>query len=422
MMRSKKVKAVISGMGVITPAGVGVNAFNSTLMNGVTHYTNTNFKDGDIVTKFPLAKPELFLFKEELEKIKVDEYLIKQAKRHKNLSKSSSWGILTALEAWKDSGINDFKVDKKKMAVVIGGSNFQQEYLQLLKQDYHNRLKFLNPNYALNFLDTDLLGVLTEIFQVKGEGYSVGAASASGNMAIIHAVRLVCHMGYDVVMVVAPLMELSMYEFFGFTNLGAMAKLSEGSDVNKICNPFDKKHSGFVYGESAGCLIIESDQFLSDREGKGYCTIEGYGISLDGNRNPNPSVEGEITSMETALRQSQITPSKIDYISTHGTSSPIGDQVEVNAIIGTGTNSARINSTKSIIGHGLSAAGLVECIAGVLQMKNDYLHCNINLTDPISNELNWVGNSKISETINIMMNNSFGFGGINTSVVLKKIN
>lgn len=411
--------SLITGMGVISPAGIGTTQFGSALKKGMPRFSYQELEHKGRTFTYPIAKPSDVNPKAAMAEVLLYQEVIEKASRIRNLSESALWGLYCALEAWADSGLNDFDVNPERMAIVSGGSNTQEASLEALRERYREKLPFLNPVYAMQFFDTDLVGIVTEILGIKGEGYSIGSASASGNMTLIQAHRLINSEDYDVVIALAPLMELSIYQYQAFTALGAMALASAEKNPDALCRPFDIGHCGFVYGENAGCIILESSSHAQKRQKEPYAAITGYGIALDGNRNPNPAALGEKKAMQMAMARAGINPVAIEYVNTHGTASPTGDKTEVNALLGAGLKGIKANSSKSLIGHGLSASGLVEAIACCVQMKEGFLHPNHNLHDPITDQMNWIGSTAEKTNISYALSNSFGFGGINTSIVFK---
>lgn len=417
-MNSIENKVMVTGMGAITPIGIGIPSFSRALKRGGTNFTTLSFKQGETIFKYPIGQVDNFNFKDELKKLDLSSDLNIKAERLRNIFDSNAYGVYCALEAWKDAKFVD--VDVTKVAIISSGSNTQQSSLQQIQYKYTDKLQFLNPNYGFNFFDTDIVGTLSEIIGVKGEGYSVGAASASGNMGIIQGARLIQNNMYDVVIVVAPLMDISKYEYQGFTAIGGMASINEYSEPSDIYRPFDTKHNGFVYGQSAGCLVLESKRHSEKRGKVAYGSIEGYGICMDANRNPNPSIEGEKRAMKLAIDNAGIRIDEIDYVNTHGSGSVVGDKTEVKALLSLGLEGIKANSTKSLIGHGLSAAGTLEAIASFIQMKEKFLHKSVNLTEPINHQIDWTKNTIQDVDINYTLSNSFGFGGVNTSIIFKK--
>lgn len=419
-MNEKRTNVAVTGLGVITPIGIGQTQFASGLKKGTTNFSIMELEQSGTRFNYPIARTDNFNLSELVANLNINEDIIEKVKRLRNISTGASFGIYSALEAWTDAGLSNADIDLSRVAIVSGGTNTQQATLKAMHDRYSEKVQFMNPLYGLNFFDTDLIGILSELLGIKGEGHVIGAASASGNMAIIQGSRLLKSKEYDLVMVVAPLMELSVFEFQGFTAMGAMASLKEGLNPSEICRPFDQAHCGFVSGQSSGCLILESEENASKRSKEIYGLVCGYGLSMDANRNPNPSKEGEKKAMLAAMANAKVSCSEIHYINTHGTASGIGDETEVEAIVEAGLEGIKANSTKSIIGHGLSAAGVVEAIACLLQLKNGFLHKSNNLIDPISNKIDWVKDAEYPKVLNCVLSNNFGFGGINTSIIFKK--
>ncbi len=410
----------VTGLGAITPIGIGIAKFTEALKNGDTHFSKILFEKEGVDYTFPIGNTVGFDFREAVSRLPLEQEVMDRVLRMRNLSKSASYGMYCALEAWCDAQLQDAVSDRSRVAIVSSGSNIQQADLYENYEKYAHKLRFLRPNYALNFFDTDIVGALSEVLGIRGEGHAIAAASASGNMGIIQGCRLINSGEYDTVIVVAPLMDLSLFEYQGFTAMGAMAGADETTDVSKLYRPFDRAHAGFVYGQSAACLVLESASHPVQRKQQGYGSILGYGISMDANRNPNPSMQGELEAMKKALDHSQLRADQVDYINTHGTGSVIGDKTEVEAIIAMDMPRVKVNSTKSLIGHGLSAAGAIEAVASLLQMKEGFLHRSNNLDNPIHEQVQWLRETEYTGDVDHTLSNSFGFGGINTSLVIKK--
>lgn len=410
----------ITGIGVITPIGTGIDQFAVALRNGKTNFSILELTHADQLFSFPGAFVNNFYLNEQLRNLELPVEIINKVKKLRNISQSTAYSVYCTMEAWLDSDLGKSNIDHERIAIVSGGSNIQQGMLTSIQQKHSGNLQFLNPSYGLNFFDTDVIGVLSELLDIKGEGHSIGAASASGNMSIIQGHRLLQLGLYDAVIVIAPLMDISIFEYQAFTSMGAMAVLQPGLSPSTLCRPFDMAHSGFLYGQSAGCVILESSEHAIKRGKRGYGSVAGYGVSMDANRNPNPSAGGEKDAMVRAMYDAGIDPRQIDYVNTHGTASVSGDDIEVEALLLAGLKHVKANSTKSLTGHSLSAAGLVEVIATVIQIKEGFLHPVINLVNPITNDISWITGTSEEAAVNYGMSNSFGFGGINTSVIIKE--
>ena len=332
-------------------------------------------------------------------------------------SYSAQVAVATLHEAWHEARLHE--LDPCRIGLVVGGSNFQQRELALTHLAYAQRLQFLRPSYGMSFMDSDLCGLCSDLFNIRAFAYTVGGASASGQLAAIQAVHAVQSGQADVCIALGALMDLSYWECQGFRAMGAMGSVRFSNEPSRACRPFDQDRDGFIYGECCGALVIENP-VATGRRPAAYGRISGWATQMDANRNPNPSVDGEVSVIRGALARAGMSPGDIDYINPHGSGSLVGDETELEAILACGLTHAYINATKSIVGHGLSAAGVVELIATLLQLDARRLHPTANLENPISTAHRWVGREGVSHVIQNALNLSFGFGGINTAVCLQR--
>lgn len=340
----------------------------------------------------------------------------------KSLLRTASFSAQVALatlhEAWHDAKLD--AVDPERIGLVVGGSNFQQRELLLVHDAYRNRESFLRPTYGVSFMDSDLCGLCTEVFGIRGFAFTVGGASASGQIAVLQAIQAVQSGQVDACIAIGALMDISYWECQGLRSLGAMGSNRYANHPELACRPFDRDRDGFIYGESCGVVVIETVESARRLGRAPYGRVSGWAMGLDANRNPNPSIEGEVAAIRTALERAGLSPKDIDYINPHGTGSTIGDITELESIHRCGLGHAYLNATKSIVGHGLSAAGAVEMIAVLLQMQESRLHPTRNLENPIEPSFKWVGRQAVPHTIDNALNLSMGFGGINTAVCLQR--
>ena len=411
-------KACVTGMGVVTPIGIGIPAFTEALKKGKSNFAIKKYAIEDRTFNYIYGKVENFDLKKNIADSEFEEHWKLKINRLRDISLSSAYGTFCALEAWHHAKLPS-TIDKSKIAIVVAGSNTQQQHCQELRDTYKNKMQFMKPSYGFNFLDSDMIGVASELFEITGEGFTVGAASASGNMGIIQACRLIETKEYDVVMVIAPMMDLSVFEYQGFSALGAMQPVLSETEEIPLYKPFDIDHSGFIYGQNSGAIILESKEHAQQRKAKVVGTISGYGVTLDANRNPNPSVDGEQKAIAKAMQKAGILPEQIDYINAHGTGAKLGDHTELEALINLELKNKPINSTKSLIGHGITAAGMVEAIASLIQMNENFVHESLNLKTPIDYPMDWIQSYRDVHSIQYTLSNSFGFGGINTAIILE---
>jgi malonyl-ACP decarboxylase len=332
---------------------------------------------------------------------------------------SGQVALATLHEAWNDARLSE--VDPVRVGLIIGGSNFQQRELAQIHEAYRERPRFLRPTYGLSFLDSDVCGMCAEVFGIQGLAYTLGGASASGQLAILHGIQAVESGQVDVCIALGALMDLSSWECQGLRSLGAMGSDAFAQEPALACRPFDRRRDGFIFGECCGAVVIEKASTVRRTAVEPYARIRGWAVRMDANRKPNPSVEGEVSVILQALHRADLRAGDIDYINPHGTGSPLGDETELQAFMQCGLEQAYINTTKSLVGHGLSAAGAVEVVATLLQMRARQLHPSRNLEDPIDARYNWVRHSPVSHTIVRALKMSMGFGGINSAVCLERI-
>jgi malonyl-ACP decarboxylase len=394
---------VVTGMGVISAIAQGKAAFTSALLRGTSAFD---------VMRRPGRQHQSAYLGAEIREIVFAPGIAKQTLRAASLSAQTALVVLQ--EAWDEARLSE--VDPHRIGLVIGGSNLQQRELTQVHDAYRDRMEFLRPTYGLSFMDSDLCGFCTAQFGVRGLAYTVGGASASGQVAIIQATQAVLAGQVDVCIALGALMDLSYWECQGLRALGAMGSNRYADDPALACRPFDRDHDGFIFGESSGALVIESLESSQRRGLNPYAALCGWGVAMDGNRNPDPSLEGETRAIDGALHAAGWPADTIDYINPHGTGSVVGDETELKAVHACGLAGARLNATKSLIGHGLTAAGAVEVIATLLQMQAGQLHPTRNLENPIDATLKWATHEPLDHQIEKALTLSMGFGGINTAL------
>ena len=399
----------ITGMGIVTSIGQEVATFKEALLSGETQFAYLKQPGRESIKPFIGA---------EIPDIDAKTLFPEYSGLLRTATKSAQVAIVAVAEAWQDAKLTLSKVNPERIGLVVGGSNLQQRYQQQIWQRYHSRQEFIRPTYGLTFWDTDILGLISQCFQIQGEGYSVGGASASGAVAIIHAARQILMGSSDICIALGALSDLSGAEFQALMNLGAMGSERFADRPDLACRPFDQYHDGFIYGEGCGVVILERTDRAQQRGARSHGQLKGWGLALDGNRSPEPSQKGEERAINTALAMADLQPESIDYVNTHGTGSPLGDKTEVAALKSVGLHHSLINSTKSLTGHCLTGAGVVEAIATILQMKFGFCHPTKNLVNPIDTSLNWVKETSVQAGIKYAITNSFGFGGINTALLI----
>lgn len=414
MSHSEAGPLVISGIGVTSAIGQGKRPFIDALLAG-THRFGVMQRPGRQVPNGPGGVGSAFIGAE------IGALLLPMAipaAKLRNASWSAQVALATLHEAWHDARLQE--VDAQRIGLIIGGSNLQQRELVQTQSQYQDRVNFLRPTYAISFLDSDLCGLCTEVFGIRGLAFTIGGASASGQLAVIQAIEAVRSGQVDICIALGALLDLSYFECQALRSLGAMGSDRFAQQPALACRPFDQEHDGFIFGEACGAVVIERAGTASRNIRSRYAALSGWSVVWDANRNPNPSLDGEITVIQRALAKAGMSADAIDYVNPHGTASQLGDATELDALRRCGLEHAYLNTTKSLVGHGLSAAGIVELIAVVLQMQAGQLHPSRNLEQPIDGTFNWVRAQPVDHLIQRALNMSMGFGGINTAVCLQR--
>jgi malonyl-ACP decarboxylase len=411
---------LISGVGVSSAVGIGKDAFYDALMSCDARFgvmcrpgrqcpqaaADGDERNAGATTRFLGAEFESLTWPEPFSTLP------------RSLSFTARVAIVTLQEAWDDAGLDELEPDR--IGLVVGGSNLQQRDLVLAQDAYRGRLAYLRPTYGMSFLDTDVCGACSEVFGIRGPAYTVGGASASGQLAVVQAALAVASGRVDACIAVGALADLSYWECQGLRSLGAMGSDRFADEPASACRPFDSDRDGFIFGESCAALVIEDASSVARRGAGVYGRLSGWAVEMDANRNPNPSFEGEVSVIKRALAMAGRRSVDVDYVNPHGSGSVIGDETELRAIVHCGLGGAPLNATKSVVGHGLTSAGAVELAATLLQMRRRRLHPCRNLDAPIARSLNWV-RQPTEANPRVALKLSFGFGGINTATCVESL-
>jgi 3-oxoacyl-[acyl-carrier-protein] synthase II len=410
-------RVVVTGLGAITPLGKTVSEYWQGLQDGVSgcdyikQFDTTNFK-----TKFAC----------EVKDFDPTTYL--DRKEARKMDRFTQFAIIASDEAVKDAGISRENVDVDRVGVIfasgIGGLiTFQEEVTNFALGDGTPRY---NPFFIPKMILDIAAGQISMRHGFRGPNFAVVSACASSTNAIIDAFDNIRLGKADIVITGGSEAVISQAGLGGFN---AMKALSERNDSPQTASrPFDKERDGFVMGEGAGVLVIESLEHALARGAKIYCEIAGGGATADAYHitAPHPEGLGANNVMKAALADAGMQPSQIDYINVHGTSTPLGDIAETKAILnvfGDNAYNLNISSTKSMTGHCLGAAGALEALACIMAVTKDIIPPTINhfVDDPeLDPKLNFTFNKAQNRTVNAALSNTFGFGGHNASVIVKK--
>lgn len=412
-------RVVITGIGALTPVGNSLQDYWNGLMNGVS--------GADFITQFDASK---FKTRFACELKNFDPLSFLDRKEARKIDRFSQTALGASDQAVKDAGINGDNINKDRVGVVfasgIGGlTTFQEEVVNYAKGDGTPRF---NPFFIPKMILDIAAGHISMRHGFRGPNFAVVSACASSTNAIMEAYNLLRLGKADAIL--AGGAESVICEA-GVAGFNAMKALSERNDDPKSASrPYDKERDGFVMGEGAGVLVLEELGHAIRRGAKIYCEVVGTGATADAHHitAPHPDGLGAKNVMQAALEDAGMQPDDIDYINTHGTSTPLGDIAEVKAIVavfGDHAYKLNISSTKSMTGHCLGAAGVIEAIACVMSVVEDRVPPTINhfTDDPeLDPRLNFTFGQPQQRTVRAALSNTFGFGGHNACVIVKKYN
>jgi malonyl-ACP decarboxylase len=419
-MADRSSPVAITGMGLVCSIARTIPEFTKAILEGRHGITNLPVDKDQSVRVGALLKD--FDWKGWIDSLKCNEpYLSARLRKVlNNTTESTRLSAYAAAQAVRDAGFGEHRELGDDVGLIVAGSNLGQDYMAQ-NWDRFRQTGRPNPRYALSFIDTNQVGCLSEIFSIRGPGCTIGAAAASGNAGLFQAFHWIRSGVVRRCLVVGACMEFTELELEAFAILGAASSGRWQDDPAGACRPFDEGHEGFVWGQGAGCVVLESLDSIGGRKVLGE--LVGASLVLDGNHLSNPSQQGEIRAMQLALESGDLSPKCIGYINAHGTSSPLGDRTEcaaIKSLFRDHLTDIWINSTKSLTGHCFSASGVIELIACVVQLNNGFAHPNRNLDRPIDRELKLVSLQAEPLSAEYALSNGFGFGGINSSVVMRK--
>ena len=411
-------RVVVTGMGALTPIGNNLNDYWNGLVNGhsgaapITYFDATLFK-----TQFAC----------ELKNFNVEEFI--DRKEARKMDRFTQYAMVASDEAIADSGLDFTKMDTGRVGVIwgagIGGlETFQNEVLDFGKGDGTPRF---NPFFIPKMIADIAPGQISIKYGLRGPNFATVSACASSANAIIDALNYI-RLGYcDAFITGGSEAAVTMAGIGGFNALHALS--TRNDDPKTASRPFDKDRDGFVLGEGAGALVLEEYEHAKGRGAKIYAEIIGGGLSADAHHitAPHPEGLGAKSVMENCLRDAGVKPEEVDAVNMHGTSTSLGDVAELKAIkyvFGESAYKLNINSTKSMTGHLLGAAGAIEAIASILAIKNGIVPPTINHftdDDEIDPKFNLTFNKAQKRDVKMAMSNTFGFGGHNACILFKKL-
>jgi 3-oxoacyl-[acyl-carrier-protein] synthase II len=412
-------RVVVTGIGALTPIGNNAKEFWDGLLKGtsgaapITHFDTSKFK-----TQFAC----------EIKNLQVEDFI--DRKEMRRMDRCTHLGLIAADEAIQDSGIVDTDTSKDRIGVIwgsgIGGiDTFFEEATNYVQGEGTPRF---NPFFIPKMIADICGGHVSMKYGFRGPNYTTVSACASSTNAIIDALMLLRLGKADVLVCGGSEAAIGPGGIGGFNAMHALS--TRNDDPTTASRPFDKDRDGFVMGEGAACMVLESYDHAVARGAKIYAELAGGGLSADAHHltAPHPEGLGALNVMRNCLEDAGMKPEDVDYVNVHGTSTPLGDIAETKAIQGVfGEHAYKLNisSTKSMTGHLLGAAGAAEALVACLSVVHDIVPPTINhfTDDPeLDGKLNFTFNTPQKRVVRAALSNTFGFGGHNASVVFKKVN
>jgi len=409
-------RVVVTGLGALTPIGNNVPDLWDALVKGVS--------GADLITHFDASNSKVHIASE-VKGFNPDNFFDRKEARKMDLF--TQYGMVVADEAIQDAGLDKANVNPDRVGVIFGtgmggAESFQNEILSFASNP--NNLRF-SPFFITKTIGDICAGQISIKYGFRGPNYSTSAACASASMAISDAFMFIRLGKADVIITGGSEAPIIPSGIGGFSSMQALS--TRNDDPKTASRPFDKDRDGFVLGEGAGSLILEELEHAKARGAKIYAEITGCGLTADAYHiaASHPEGLGAMNAMRLAIEDSGMKITDVDHINTHGTSTPIGDISEPKAVVslfGEHAKNITLNSTKSMTGHLLGAAGAVEAIATILAMKNDIIPPTINhfTDDPNIAPLDFSFNKATHRRVNFALSNTFGFGGHNACLAFRK--
>lgn len=416
---------VVTGMGIVTPNGETVSEFRESLEKGQSGITRWK-RDSDRMASKIGGDMSEFSIADHLARVgrnypahlrEAAQVVLRAAPLAVNLDAAA------ALQAFVDAGLPDPSLPPECIGHILGGTNFNASYILQNGNTFNDEPDYIEPLYGVMVLDTDVLARVCDLLTLKGPSWTVGNACGSSNIALITGMDLIRSGRAEAVVVTGTSGGLDPVLLHSWATLGALSSQSFNNDPMHASRPFDRRREGFVPSEGAAAVVLETLSSARARGAHIHAAILGGGSSSDATRQIRPSQEGQVRAMRAALDDARVNAEQLDYVNAHATSTPLGDKIEIAAIksvLGEHVYKIPVNATKSMTGHLLNAAALVEFVAVVLQMENNFVHPTINLDEPDEGmDLDFVPNQARAAKPRLAMSNSFGFGGLNSSLVIQ---
>ena len=408
-----KRRVVITGLGIVSPVGIGVTKAWQSIVNG---------KSG--ISRITHFDPSLFACQiaGEVKDFDVTQYL--PAKDARRMDRFIHFGLVAGMEAFKDSGIEVTEQNAVRIGVNIGSGIGGLPMIE----DTHNDFlgggpRKISPFFIPGSIINMISGNLSIMFGLKGPNLAMVSACTTGTHCIGESARLIEYGDADVMVAGGSEATICSLAIGGFSSAKALS--TRNDDPATACRPFDKDRDGFIMGEGAGVLVLEEYEHAKARGAKIYAELAGYGMSGDAYHITAPSTDGPKRCMLNALSNAGLNPDQVDYVNAHGTSTPLGDKNETEAFklaMGDHAKKMTISSTKSMTGHLLGGAGGIESLFCALAVHHQIAPPTINIFDQDPEcDLDYCANTARNMKIDVAVNNNFGFGGTNGTLVFRKV-
>lgn len=409
-----KRRVVVTGIGIICPVGNDLNTAWNNIKNGVSGV--------DTITKFDISNFSTKIAGEVKNFTTAGFIEDKDARRMDTFVR---FGMVAGIQAIKDAGLEEFLgLNKDRVGLIIGSGIGGLPKIEETRDAFINGgVRKISPFFITGTISNMVAGNLSIIYGYRGVNYGIVSACATSNHCIGDAMRYIEYGDCDVIIAGGAESTVSELGIGGFIACRALS--TRNDDPKTASRPWDKDRDGFVLGEGSGVLVLEEYEHAKNRGAKIYAELIGYAATADAYHITTPTVDGPSRCMKLAIENAKLTPNQVDYINAHGTSTPIGDLNETNAIKAAFDEHAyklSITSTKSMTGHLLGAASSIEAIFTIMALKDGIIPPTINIfnQDPEC-DLDYTPNHAKERKIEVAMSNSFGFGGTNSTIIFKKI-
>jgi len=409
-----KHRVVVTGIAPISPVGIGKDRFWDSLLHGKSGISSiTRFDASDLPTRIA----------GEVQEFNPNDYF--ERKESRRLDRFTQFAVAGARMAVEDAQLNLSDEDPTQVGVIFGsGIGGMETFEQQAKVMAERGPQRVSPLFVPMMIGNMAAGQISITLGLKGPNLTVVNACATGTNAVGEAFKLLQRGGAEVVVTGGTEASVTKLAFAGFCSMRAMTTYND--EPERASRPFDKTRNGFVLGEGAGVLILETLEHAQARGATIYAEVVGYGCTADAHHitAPSPEGDGAAEAMEIALRDANLFPEDVDYINAHGTSTELNDQLETLAIKKVFKEQAykvAISSTKSMTGHLLGAAGAIEAIVMAMSIQKNKIPPTINLHEPDPEcDLDYVPNQAREMDVNVTLSNSLGFGGHNATIVFKE--